>query len=91
MKYENREAISSAFMRIDNYEHKIELLNKLSYYLKNAPIHDIIIRFSMIDGMNHYTQIDISDDLESVENFVDSYKEILEYRIREAKDTLKHL
>lgn len=91
MNYENRDKINSVFNIIDTCEHKIELLNKLSYYLYNAPLHDIIIRFSMVDGMSNYTQIDLSDDLESVEKLVDSYKELLEYRIREAKDILKEL
>lgn len=91
MNYDNRSKIESALNIIDRSEFKIELLNILDAYLKNNHHHDIVIRFSLPNGMNHFTQIDISDDLESVENLSKSYKEILEYRIREAKDTLKNL
>lgn len=91
MNYENREAIYTALMRIDHYENKIELLNKLDAYLKKAHFRDISIIFALPNVMSNHTQIDVSDSLESVKNFVDSYKGSLQHRIREEKDKLKDL
>ena len=92
MKYENRDKINSAFHVIDQCEQKIQLLDYLDDYIKSSLGYPhISLTFSMSDGIKPYTIIDLSDNLELVKNLRVAYKEILEFKIREAKDILKEL